>query len=127
MERVWIAVAGGYGLLGVALGAFGAHGLRRALQGAADAAQRLEWWETAARYHLIHALAIAFVAWLSSRGAGLGARAAGLSFAIGIAVFSGSLYAMTLGAPRGLGALTPIGGLFLLAGWACVIWAALRP
>lgn len=127
MERALIVVSGVYGLLGVALGAFGAHGLRRALEGADDLARRLEWWETAARYHLIHAVAIAVCAWLASRGPGLGARAGGVSFAIGIAIFSGSLYAMTLGAPRWMGAVTPIGGLFLLLGWACVIWAGVRP
>lgn len=127
MERVLIVLAGVYGFLGVALGAFGAHGLRRSLEALEDGARRLEWWETGARYHLMHALAIAFCAWLASRGDGLGARAAGVCFAAGIAVFSGSLYTMTLGGPRWLGAITPIGGVMLLAGWACVIWAALRP
>ena len=63
----------------------------------------------------------------ASRGDGTGARAAGICFAIGITIFSGSLYAMTLTGTRALGMVTPIGGLFLLAGWACVIWAALRP
>lgn len=127
MERALVVLSGIYGFLGVALGAFGAHGLRRALEPATDAARRLEWWETAARYHLIHALAIALAAWLASRGPGMGARAAGISFAIGIAVFSGSLYAMTVTNARWLGAVTPIGGLFLLAGWACVVWSGLRP
>lgn len=127
MDRALIVLSGAMGFLGVALGAFGAHGLQRALAGAEDAARRLEWWETAARYHLIHALAIALCAWLATRGPGLGARAGGIAFAIGITVFSGSLYAMTLTNARWLGAVTPLGGLFLLAGWACVIWAGLRP
>lgn len=127
MERVLIIAAGVYGFLGVALGAFGAHGLRRSLEGLEDAARRLEWWETAARYHLLHALAIGLCAWLASRGEGIGARAAGVCFGAGVLVFSGSLYTMTVTGVRWLGAITPIGGLLLLAGWACVIWAALRP
>jgi uncharacterized membrane protein YgdD (TMEM256/DUF423 family) len=127
VERWLVGTAGVYGLIGVALGAFGAHGLERVLAGAEDAARRMEWWETAARYHLFHALAIGLTAWLASRGTGIGARAAGISFAAGIVVFSGSLYAMTLGAPRWLGAVTPFGGLLLMVGWACVVWAAVRP
>lgn len=127
MDRALIALSGVFGLLGVGLGAFGAHGLRGLVATAEDAARRTEWWETAARYHLVHALAIGLAAWLASRGEGLGARAAGGSFAAGIVVFSGTLYAMALGAPRWLGAITPIGGVLLMAGWACVIWAALRP
>jgi uncharacterized membrane protein YgdD (TMEM256/DUF423 family) len=127
MERVLVVLAGVYGFLGVALGAFGAHGLRRTLEGAEDAARRLEWWETAARYHLAHALAIGLAAWLASRGTGPGARAAGIAFAIGIAMFSGSLYTMTITNARWMGAITPIGGVVLLIGWACVIWSGLRP
>ncbi|UJR79692.1 DUF423 domain-containing protein [Sandaracinus amylolyticus] len=127
MDRVLVILSGVFGFLGVGLGAFGAHGLRRSLEGLEDAARRLEWWETAARYHLMHALAIGLCAWLASRGEGLGARVAGLCFAAGIVVFSGSLYTMTITGVRWLGAVTPFGGLFLMAGWACVIWAALRP
>lgn len=127
MDRLLVVLAGVLGFLGVGLGAFGAHGLRSFLDALADGARRAEWWETAARYHLVHALAIAFAAWLASRGPGLGARAAGVCFALGILVFSGSLYAMTWTGARWLGAVTPIGGLLLMAGWACVVWAALRP
>lgn len=127
MERLLVILAGIFGFLGVALGAFGAHGLRRFLAALDDGARRADWWETAARYHLIHALAIAVSAWLASRGAGLGARSAGICFATGIVVFSGSLYMMTLTGARWLGAVTPIGGVFFLLGWAAVIWAGLRP
>ena len=127
MERALVILAGVYGLLGVGLGAFGAHGLRSFLAPLEDGAQRAEWWETAARYHLIHALAIGFTACLVSRGRGIAARAAGIAFAAGVIVFSGSLYAMTLTGARWLGAVTPLGGLLLMIGWACVILAALRP
>lgn len=127
VERRLVALSGVYGFLAVALGAFGAHGLRTLVAGAADAAARLDWWETAARYHLVHALGIGGSAWLASRGSGRAARLAGVAFALGVLVFSGTLYAMALGAPRWLGAVTPIGGVGLLVGWACVVWAALRP
>jgi uncharacterized membrane protein YgdD (TMEM256/DUF423 family) len=127
MERTLTILSGIFGFLGVALGAFGAHGLRSFLRRLGDAAQRVEWWDTAARYHLIHALAIGLSSWLASRGPGPAAKAAGICFAAGIVVFSGSLYALALGAPRWWGAVTPVGGLLLLAGWACVVWAAMKP
>lgn len=124
-ERTLTALAGVYGALAVALGAYGAHGLQRALEGAVDADARLAWWKTAALYHLAHALAIGLSAWLASRRA-RGATASGALFAIGVAIFSGTLYAMALGAPRWLGAITPIGGLSLIAGWVAVVVCALR-
>ncbi|MBX3184121.1 MAG: DUF423 domain-containing protein [Polyangiaceae bacterium] len=124
MERLLILLAGVFGCLGVGLGAFGAHGLTKALAGLEDATTRLGWWETAARYHLIHALGIAFAAWLTSRGAGMSPRVAGVCFAAGIVVFSGSLYTMTLTGARWLGAVTPFGGLLLMAGWVAVCVAA---
>ena len=124
MERVVFLLAGLNGLLGVTLGAFGAHGLQARLAGAADAAQRLGWWETAAHYQLVHAIALGLCAHLFARGGSTAASAAGYCFAAGIAVFSGSLYAMTLSGMRGLGAITPIGGLLLLAGWVAFLIAA---
>lgn len=106
------ALAGVLGALAVGLGAYGAHGL--------DAGgQRQEWWQTAVLYHLVHAVAIA----VASR---VPAKVAGLAFTGGIVLFSGTLYAMTLGAPRWLGAVTPLGGLSLIAGWIAFAIAALR-
>jgi uncharacterized membrane protein YgdD (TMEM256/DUF423 family) len=126
-ERRLVGLSGVYGFLAVAFGAFGAHGLRGILSDVEDAAVRLDWWETAARYHLVHALAILGCAWLASRGPGRAARVGGVAFALGALVFSGTLYAMALGAPRWLGAVTPLGGVALLVGWACVVGAAVRP
>lgn len=123
-ERLFTALAGILGALAVALGAYGAHGLEDALSAAPDAAKRLGWWETAVQYHLAHALAVAFVAWLAARGRG--ATAAGALFTAGIVMFSGTLYAMALGAPRWLGAVTPFGGLALIAGWIAVAASAFR-
>ena len=104
------------GALGVLLGAFGAHGLESRV---ADPAQ-LAWWETAARYHLVHAVALLGVAAHPAKP-----RAAGWLFVAGIAIFSGSLYTMGLTGIRWLGAITPIGGLCFIAGWIAL--AAARP
>ena len=126
MNRAIVAVCGVLGLTAVALGAFGAHGLERALDGAPDAAARLDHWETAARYHLAHALAVGLAAWIASTGRPRAGRAAALCFTLGVVLFSGSLYALSLTGARWLGAVTPLGGLAFLAGWAAIIVAAAR-
>ena len=126
MERVLLLLAGAYGFLGVALGAFGAHGLRPVFERAADAAKRVEWWHTATQYHLIHALAIALAAWMLGRTQSTAATIAGFAFAGGVLLFSGTLYAMAVTGIRWLGAITPIGGVMLLIGWAAFIVAALK-
>lgn len=116
----WLMVSSASGFLAVALGAFGAHGLQSRLEGMADGAKRLAWWQTAAHYHLMHALALAVVALLIAKAPQ--ARFAGYAFTFGTLLFSGSLYAMTLGGPRVLGAITPLGGLGFLAGWGILLW-----
>src|SRR4051812_23521454 len=105
MNRTLTLLGSATGFLGVALGAFGAHGVKGMLEGAPDAALRLGWWETAAKYHLIHALAIGLAAVLAAQVEGSGPRVAGWLFASGIAIFSGSLYVMTLTNLRVLGAV----------------------
>jgi uncharacterized membrane protein YgdD (TMEM256/DUF423 family) len=113
----WTLLGAVSGFLAVGLGAFGAHGLP-----AGTSAQALEWWKTAALYQLVHALALVLLGALPYSGT---ARdAAGWAFLLGSAVFSGTLYAMTLGAPRFLGAITPLGGLGMLAGWLLLAFAA---
>lgn len=107
MKPNWVVVGALAGLLGVGMGAFGAHGL----EGHATPEQ-IAWWETAARYHLMHALALVAVGMVPGRSS-----FAGWSFALGTLVFSGTLYAMALGAPRWFGAITPIGGVALMVGW----------
>ena len=101
-----VGVAGASAVL---LGAFGAHALR----GVLDADHR-ELWHTAVNYHFWHALALALAAGL---GQGRGRRVAFAAFALGIVLFSGSLYALALGAPRWIGIITPFGGLAFVAGW----------
>lgn len=126
MSRLFIILSGLLGFTAVALGAFGAHGLRSRLDSLPDGVKRMDWWNTAAHYHLVHALALAFAAWLVHRGAGASATVAGWSFVAGVALFSGSLYAMTLTGLTKLGAITPIGGLLFLIGWGAVLVAGLR-
>ncbi len=122
----WLWVATGVnGFVAVALGAFGAHGLQRWLAGAEALERRLAWWQTASQYHLTHALALGVAAYLASREPGVG-KIAGVCFQIGILLFSGSLYAMTLSGARWLGAVTPFGGLALLGGWAAVAASGYR-
>ncbi|MFN0061290.1 MAG: DUF423 domain-containing protein [Myxococcaceae bacterium] len=118
----WVAFGASNGLLAVVAGAFGAHALRDRVTPSLLAA-----FETGARYHAYHALALL--------GLGLLARAApsrwvvwsGAFFSAGILLFSGSLYALSLSGLSALGAVTPIGGLALMAGWGFLALAALRP
>ena len=126
VERILLVCSGILGFLAVGLGAFGAHGLQKLVAGIDDGAQRLEWWRTAASYHLAHALAVAVAAWMAARGAGAAASSAGVFFTGGVLLFSGTLYGMALGGPRWLGAVTPLGGLLFLAGWCAVVVGALR-
>lgn len=116
MELFWIRVGAIVSGLAVAAGAFGAHGLRGKLLDA-----DLQTFEVAVRYQMYHGLALLAVAWLASRGSGAMVNAAGWFFLGGIIVFSGSLYVLVLTGERWLGAITPIGGLSLLAGWACLL------
>jgi uncharacterized membrane protein YgdD (TMEM256/DUF423 family) len=97
------------GASAVVLGAFGAHALRDVLS-----APQHELWHTAVEYHFWHALALAVAVWCRS---GKAARVAVILFALGIVLFSGSLYALALGAPRWTGIVTPFGGVAFIAGW----------
>lgn len=124
MERLALFGAGILGFLAVALGAFGAHGLKARLGPLPDGALRLEWWSTAAHYHLVHALALVAVAFLATRSSSVAVVVAAVGFVLGVVLFSGSLYAMTLTGVRALGAVTPFGGLAFLVGWASIAVAA---
>lgn len=118
-DRSRAALAAGFaGASAVLLGAFGAHALRNLL----DPAHR-ELWHTAVEYHAWHALALVLAAGL---GTGRAGRCAVTAFALGIVLFSGSLYALALGAPRWTGIVTPFGGLAFVVGWFA-LGLALRP
>jgi uncharacterized membrane protein YgdD (TMEM256/DUF423 family) len=121
MERLFLVAGAISGFLAVAAGAFGAHALRARLP-----ADLLAVWRTGAEYQLAHALALLAVGWLSARVPGGATTAAGWFFVAGTVLFSGSLYALALTGVRGLGAVTPLGGLAFLGGWAALAWAALR-
>jgi len=110
--RPLVTLAGVLGFLGVAAGAFGAHALKDRL-----APDLLAVFETGARYHLIHALALLAAAWLADRYDNRRPVWAGRLFVAGIVIFSGSLYALALTGTRWLGAITPLGGLCFLIGW----------
>jgi uncharacterized membrane protein YgdD (TMEM256/DUF423 family) len=118
------SLSGILGLTGVALGAFGAHALKDFLL----AHGTLEAWETAVRYHLVHAVALLALACKPVVAADLRAAAArnwlvfaGRAFFVGTVLFAGSLYGYALGGPHFLVFITPLGGLTLLVGWAAVI------
>ncbi|HTV85870.1 MAG TPA: DUF423 domain-containing protein [Dyella sp.] len=108
-------LAGTAGASAVVLGAFGAHGLRAVLD-----ASHYELWHTAVEYHFWHALALV-LALLCGRARA--ARVAVFAFGLGIVLFSGSLYALALGANRMVGLITPIGGVAFIVGWIALGWA----
>lgn len=115
----WMATGAGFGALAVVCGAFGAHALKERLD-----VEQLAWWQTAVQYHAWHALALVLFGLLRERRAG--GSATGWCFVVGVAIFSGTLYAMSLGAPRWFGAITPLGGTALILGWILFALAAAR-
>jgi len=121
MLRSFLMLAGLFGFTGVALGAFAAHGLKNRLT-----ADYLAIFHTGVTYQLVHALAIFGVALLATHLPGRLVGWAGGLFAVGIVLFSGSLYLLTLSGLGKLGIITPIGGLCFLAGWLCLGLAAWR-
>jgi uncharacterized membrane protein YgdD (TMEM256/DUF423 family) len=116
----WIALGALNAAVAVGAGAFAAHGLRERLD-----ARALEVFETGARYQMYHAFAIV-LAGLAASSLGRGAATAGWIFQAGIVLFSGSLYVLALTGIKGLGAITPLGGLAFIAGWLWLAWSAWR-
>ncbi|TBU96178.1 DUF423 domain-containing protein [Phytopseudomonas dryadis] len=119
MVRLWLLLAAVAGFSGVALGAFAAHGLKARLT-----PEHLAVFQTGTHYQLIHALALLGVAILALQAPGRLVNLAGGFFAVGILLFSGSLYLLTLSGIGKLGIVTPFGGVAFLAGWACLGLAA---
>jgi len=119
--NVWLCIAAINGGLAVAAGAFGAHGLQARID-----AQALQVFETGARYHMYHALALAIAAFAMRDAAAGAATAAAGFFLAGILLFSGSLYLLALTGVKALGIVTPFGGLCFLIGWVFLAFAALR-
>ena len=122
MTQTFILLGSALMLLGVGAGAFGAHGL----SGYLTQHDLGGTFDTAVRYHMIHALALFISAWLADKWPGSLTTWSGWLFLVGIVVFSGSLYLLVFTRVRWLGAITPIGGVAFLAGWACLFLAAWR-
>ena len=121
MMRMLLLLAAMFGFTGVALGAFAAHGLKTQLS-----ADYLAVFQTGVHYQMLHALALLALVALWERLAQRLLLAAGICFCVGILLFSGSLYALTLSGIGALGVITPVGGLMFLVGWACLGLAAWR-
>lgn len=128
MERFCLTSAGLSGGMAVGLGAFGAHGMKKMVAALPpdEASRILGWVDTGARYQLLHAAALLALAALLPRLAPAPARWAAHGFFWGSLVFSVSLYALALGAPLWLGAVTPLGGLGMLAGWGALCYAGAK-
>jgi len=120
MDKTFLLLGAVAAFLAVALGAFGAHGLRGRLS-----PEMLAVFQTGVQYHMAHALALILVSAIMGRMSGWLIQTAGWCFVAGIVFFSGSLYLLAVTGVTILGAVTPIGGLLFLAGWACLAFAAI--
>jgi uncharacterized membrane protein YgdD (TMEM256/DUF423 family) len=118
---LWLTTAAINGFLAVAAGAFAAHGLQHRLD-----AHAMQIFETGARYHMYHALAMGLAAFAMRGAAAVPAQAAAGFFLGGIVLFSGSLYLLALTGVRALAFITPLGGVAFLIGWIALAWAGAR-
>jgi uncharacterized membrane protein YgdD (TMEM256/DUF423 family) len=121
MQRLFLGFAALSGFLSVCLGAFAAHGLKHHIT-----PESLAIWQTGVQYQMYHALALLAIGLLYRSQASKALKLSGLAFILGSFLFSGSLYALALGAPKALGVITPLGGLSFLVGWAALVVHALR-
>lgn len=121
MDRTFFVLGALFAMLGVAAGAFGAHALADRLT-----PERLATFEVAVRYQVIHALGLFVIAWATTRWPSGLLHVAGWLFVVGILVFGSTVYALALGGPRILGAITPLGGLSFIVGWVLAGWAVMR-
>lgn len=121
MERLFFALGALSAAIAVAAGAFGAHALKTRL-----APEMLAVFEVGARYQMYHALGLLACAWALTRWPGTLTTASGWLFVGGTIIFSGSLYVLALTGVRWLGAVTPIGGIALIAGWLCLALAIVK-
>lgn len=124
MNRLFVSLGSGMAFIGIALGAFGTHGLRDRVSEA-----NLKIWQTAVQYHLIHAVSLVLVGLLAAQHSGRAVKTAGWLMFGGILIFSGSLYALAVTDLRVLGAITPLGGLCFLAAWLtlAITFSSRRP
>ena len=120
-ERLFFGMGALLGALGVVAGAFGAHALRDQL-----APDRLLQFELAVRYQMYHAFALLATGYAVQRWPASTANSAGWFFVAGVSIFCGTVYALACGSPRWFGAITPIGGVALIVGWALLAFAAVK-
>ncbi|MGV2704229.1 UNVERIFIED_CONTAM: DUF423 domain-containing protein [Aeromonas salmonicida] len=120
IHRHWLVLAGFFGLTATMLGAYGAHGVAAS----GITASQLAAFNTAVHYQFFHALALLVLGWCGVRSKVI--TFAGIAFLLGILGFCGSIYAMVLLGSKGLGLITPAGGLCFMLGWAALIWAGCR-
>lgn len=118
---MWIALSAVNLALAVMLGAFGAHGLKKIAS-----AEQLTWWQTATDYFFYHAFGLLALAILAKVLPLFPIKVSFILIQIGILFFCGSLYSMALGMPKILGAITPIGGALMIAGWLILAWNGLK-
>ena len=122
MAKLFITLASLSGMLAVMLGAFGAHALKSRLDEYA-----LGVFQTAVQYHFYHSFALLAVGIFAlSQPQTVLLKSSGYLFILGIVIFSGSLYLLSITGVRWLGAITPLGGVALIAGWVCLAWVAIR-
>jgi uncharacterized membrane protein YgdD (TMEM256/DUF423 family) len=121
MVKIWLISASLFGFLSVALGAFGAHSLKNVLNEYGKSI-----YEKAVLYQMFHSMALLAVGILQHLFKGISFSPAGVGFFIGILLFSGSLYVLAITGIKWLGALTPIGGIAFLFGWAWLIWVLFK-
>jgi len=121
MGKTWLLIGSILGFLSVAGGAFGAHALKARVP-----AEMMEVFTTGTRYLMLHAVALLAVGLLADRAGGTSLSVAGWTFTVGTLIFSGSLWLLAGTGTRWLGAITPIGGLILLAGWAALALAVAK-
>ncbi len=121
MERVFFVLGALSAFIGVAAGAFAAHGLKSRIS-----AEMLSVFEIGVRYQMYHAFALIAAAWAQARWPSAIVTAGGWFFVIGTILFSGSLYLLSVSGVRWFGAITPLGGVAFLAGWACLAWGVWR-
>ena len=121
MERVFLIIGALSACIGVAAGAFAAHGLKSRMS-----IEMLSIFEVGVRYQMYHAFALFVTTWVLSKWPSLLITAGGWLFVVGTLLFSGSLYLLCVSGIRWLGAITPFGGLAFLAGWICIAWGVWR-
>ena len=122
MDRMFVTMGAVSAFVAVAAGAFGAHGLKERIS-----SDMLNVFEVGARYQVYHALALIATAWVVTRWPGPHGIVAGWLFLAGTVVFSGSLYVLSTTGIKWLGAITPLGGIALLAGWVYLVRAVWQP